>query len=75
MRLANRYAPHLPAPAEAHASLAAALWAEGKQAAAEGEFEAARQLELKWNDMRFVRASTRWPPKLYDALQSFLALS
>ncbi len=51
------------------------LWSEGQTAAAEDVLGQAMDLELKWNDLRYVRASTRWPPALYDALGALLAIS
>ncbi|MEW5304103.1 MAG: hypothetical protein WDW36_006737 [Sanguina aurantia] len=60
--------------AEAHVTLAALLWSSGQEVRAEGEMERALQLEPRWRDIDFVRAQTRWPPALYDALQRFIDL-
>lgn len=29
----------------------------------------------RWEDMGFIRANTRWPPALYEAMERFLAIS
>jgi hypothetical protein len=42
--------------------------------AAEEQLEAAQRLEDGWGDMRTVRAATRWPPALYDAMERLLRL-
>lgn len=60
--------------AEAHASLAAMLWSQGRFGEAEGEFEAARELEPLWGRMQFIVANTRWPPALMEQFQRFLQI-
>jgi tetratricopeptide (TPR) repeat protein len=74
LRLMRGLARKYPNYSEAHASVAAVLWATGQGAAAEGAFEAAKEYEMSWTSMDAVRAATRWPPRLYDALAAFLAL-
>lgn len=64
-----------PRYAEAYAALAAISWVEGRQAAAEEQFERAIRQDARWGDMDFVRSSTRWPPALYRAMEQFLNLS
>jgi len=63
------------ARAEAHAALAAVRWAAGDGGAAEEHFDAALGLDGSWGDMRHVREQTRWPPRLYAAMERFLAIS
>lgn len=29
---------------------------------------------LRWGSMEFIRANTRWPPALYEAMERFLAI-
>lgn len=75
IRLMRSIARKYPNYAEAHAALAAALWVSGQEAAAEDAFDHAKDLELNWTDMRYVRQATRWPPRLYESLEKFLGLS
>ncbi|PSC71431.1 condensin complex subunit 3 [Micractinium conductrix] len=58
---------------EAHAALAAVEWARGEGERAEEQFVRALAQERWWGDMPFIRANTRWPPALYDAMERFLA--
>ncbi|KAK9811641.1 hypothetical protein WJX72_007483 [[Myrmecia] bisecta] len=64
-----------PYYAEAHAALAAVEWSGGDLAKAEGQFNTATASESRFRDMDFVRRSTRWPPKLYEAMQRFLSIT
>ena len=61
--------------AEAHAALAAVEWDAGRAEAAEEQFSRAAALDADaWGSMDAIRAGTRWPPRLLDAMQRFLAL-
>ena len=68
--------PVLPCPgAEAHASLAAALWAAGREDVAEEQFLRAQELEPSWRSPEYLHGSSvRWPPALVTALQHMQAL-
>jgi tetratricopeptide (TPR) repeat protein len=57
---------------DARAALAAALWAQGDEAAAEGEW--LRVGDPRYRDLAWVRARRAWPPALADALASFLKI-
>jgi len=57
---------------DARAALAAALWAQGDEAAAEGEW--LRVGDPRYRDLAWVRARRAWPPALADALASFLSI-
>jgi tetratricopeptide (TPR) repeat protein len=57
---------------DARAALAAALWAEGLEAQAEGEWS--RVGDPRYKDLAWVRRERGWPPKLADALASFLRI-
>ncbi|KAL4458527.1 hypothetical protein ABPG75_013392 [Micractinium tetrahymenae] len=59
--------------AEAHVALAAVEWARGEGARAEEQLVRALQQDRSWADVRFVRQNTRWPPRLYEAYERFLA--
>eukprot|EP00897_Mesotaenium_endlicherianum_P001483 jgi/Mesen1/1362/ME000013S00852 len=59
---------------EAHASLAAVFWREGKRGNAEEEFTAATLQESKYKDIRWVKANLQWPPQLVEALDNFLGI-
>ena len=61
--------------AEAHAALAAVRWAAGDGGAAEEQFDTALALDGRWGSMRHVREATRWPPRLYQAMERFLAIT
>ena len=61
---------------EAHAALAAVEWAAGRGERAEEQLvRALEQGGPGWGDMEFVRSSTRWPPRMYGAMQDLLQLS
>jgi len=62
-------------PAEAHASLAAVLWSDGREAAAEDALNAALEVEPQWKNSDYLHNSTRWPPALHDAMQRLLSIS
>jgi tetratricopeptide (TPR) repeat protein len=57
---------------DARAALAAALWSQGLEAQAEGEWS--RVGDARYKDMAWVRRERSWPPKLADALASFLRI-
>lgn len=61
--------------AEAHAALSAVEWQMGQAGAAEEHFATATAIEPRWRNMEFVHVQTRWPPKLYAAMQKFLRIS
>lgn len=52
---------------EAHAALAAVEWSRGDGERAEEQLVRAVNQDGRWADMAFIRANTRWPPKLYGA--------
>jgi hypothetical protein len=54
------------------AALAAALWADGKEAGAESAWE--RVEDSRYKDRRWLRSERRWPPKMVVALEAFLDL-
>lgn len=47
----------------------------GQAGAAEEHFATATAIEPRWRNMEFVHVQTRWPPKLYAAMQKFLSIS
>ena len=61
--------------AEARAALAAVEWGTGQQAKAEEQLEAATAMQSGWGKINFVRDHTRWPPRLYAALEKMLSFS
>lgn len=62
--------------AEAHAALAAAEWQAGHRQLAEEHFATASMIDFRWSDpLSYIRSSMRWPPRLYAAMESFLAMS
>lgn len=63
---------HTKCTAEAHAALSAVQWQLGQSGSAEEHFATATAIEPRWRDMEFVQLQTRWPPKLYTAMQRFL---
>ena len=50
-------------------------WAAGDGGAAEEQFDTALALDGRWGSMRHVREATRWPPRLYQAMERFLAIT
>ena len=61
---------------EAHAALAAVEWAAGRGERAEEQLvRALEQGGTSWGDIECVKSSTRWPPRMYDAMQDLLQLS
>ncbi len=54
------------------AALAAALWADGREADAESAWE--RVEDSRYKDRRWLRSERRWPPKMVAALEAFLDL-
>lgn len=61
--------------AEAQAALAAVEWVSGQQGKAEEHFDKALSLDPRWRRMEFIKQQTRWPPRLYDAMEKFLAIA
>ena len=67
--------PELDCAAEARAALAAVQWNSGQHAQAEEQLEAATAVQAGWGRINFVKDHTRWPPKLYAALESMLSFA
>lgn len=63
--------------AEAHAALAAVLYAErpAQLSRAELEFEVASEFDSRYGDAAWVERSRHWPPRSVAALRRFLALA
>jgi len=55
---------------DVRAALAAALWNEGMQAAAEGEW--ARVDDPRYRDLVWIKAKRRWPPRLVQGLTALI---
>ena len=61
--------------AEAHAALAAVQWDAGKIGLAEEQLARALEIDSNlWSNIESVQASTRWPPKLYEAYTKLLGI-
>ncbi len=54
------------------AALAASMWAAGKEADAESNWE--RVDDARYKDRVWLRSERRWPPKMVEALENFLDL-
>lgn len=67
-RLTRRY----PAFDDARAGLAAALWAAGDRAAAEGELS--RIDDIRYKNVQWLQNERRWPPRLVEASKALLVL-
>ena len=63
-----------PRYGEAHAALAAVEWASGRPGPAEDAFRRATEQDPRWVDMAYIAENTRWPPRLTEAMQTFLTL-
>ena len=63
-----------PRYAEAKAALAAMSWRAGDLSAAEGALDAATSLEGEWRKAGHAGKVTRWPPRLVEAYERFLAI-
>lgn len=63
--------------AEAHAALAAVLYAErpAQLSRAELEFEVATEFDRRYSDAEWVAKERHWPPRAVEALRRFLALA
>jgi hypothetical protein len=63
--------------AEAHAALAAVLYAErpAQLSRAELEFEVASEFDSRYGDIEWVARERHWPPRAVEALRRFLALA
>ena len=55
--------------------MSAVKWQMGQTALAEEHFATATFIDPKWRSMEFVHLQTRWPPKLYAAMQRFLDIA
>eukprot|EP00898_Chlorokybus_atmophyticus_P004951 jgi/Chlat1/5457/Chrsp36S05447 len=75
VRLMQGLVRKYPNYAECRGALAAALWSLGRQGPAESQFLAAADLEGRFQDIRWVRSSLRWTPKLEQALEKFLSIT
>lgn len=60
---------------EVHAALAAMLYSQGRSLEAEQQWAIAVEFDGRYQDAGWVAASKHWPPRLLQALQSFLALA
>jgi tetratricopeptide (TPR) repeat protein len=63
-----------PSFVDMRAALTAALWAQGQQGEAESNWVAVVGLDGRYKDLNWVEKVRRWPPKMVDALESFLTL-
>lgn len=63
-----------PQFADMRAALTAALWAEGRSGEAESNWASAVGLDRRYRDLEWVTQVRRWPPKITNALDKFLAL-
>jgi len=67
-----------PNSSDMRVALAALYWDQGKEAAAEEQFDFACQHIMagcsKYRDIDWVSRIRRWPPAMVDKLQSFLAI-
>ncbi|KAL3136286.1 hypothetical protein ABBQ32_007291 [Trebouxia sp. C0010 RCD-2024] len=62
------------AVAEAHAALTAVQWQLGQAAKAEEHFAIATAIDSRWKRTSYIQSQTRWPPKLYVAMEKFLSI-
>lgn len=60
--------------AEAHAALTAVQWQLGQAAKAEEHFAIATAIDSRWKRTSYIQSQTRWPPKLYLAMEKFLSI-
>lgn len=51
-----------------------ALGSQGHGERAEEQLVRALQQDGGWGDMAFICANTRWPPRLEEAMENFLAI-
>ncbi|NEZ65041.1 tetratricopeptide repeat protein [Leptolyngbyaceae cyanobacterium CCMR0082] len=68
--LARKY----PNYADVRAALTAALWETGNWGEAESQWAAARGLDRRYADLKWVKKVRRWPPSLVAGLDHFLKL-
>ena len=68
--IVHRY-PMFP---DMRAALTAALWEKGKQGEAESNWVAAVGVDNRYQDIKWVEQTRRWPPKMVAALEKFLDL-
>lgn len=68
--LARKY-PMFP---DVRAALTAILWEQGQQGEAESNWVAAVGMDTRYQDLDWVTAIRRWPPKMITALDKFLNL-
>lgn len=60
--------------AEAHAALTAVQWQLGQAGKAEEHFAIATAIDSRWKRTSYIQSQTRWPPKLYLAMEKFLSI-
>jgi len=62
--------------AEVHAALASVLYVEkpGRILDAEQQWDIATEFDTRYGDVGWVERERRWPPKMLQALESFLTL-
>ena len=60
--------------AEAHAALTAVQWQLGQAGKAEEHFAIATAIDSRWKRVTYIQTQTRWPPKLYAAMEKFLSI-
>jgi len=60
--------------AEAHAALTAVQWQLGQASKAEEHFAIATAIDSRWKRVSYIQTQTRWPPKLYLAMEKFLSI-
>ena len=60
--------------AEAHAALTAVQWQLGQAGRAEEHFAIATAIDSRWKRVSYIHTQTRWPPKLYAAMEKFLSI-
>lgn len=63
-----------PTYAEAHAALTAVQWQLGQAGKAEEHFAIATAIDSRWKRVSYIHTQTRWPPKLYAAMEKFLSI-
>ncbi|MEM9087155.1 MAG: tetratricopeptide repeat protein [Cyanobacteria bacterium P01_F01_bin.53] len=63
-----------PSFTDMRAALTAALWVQGKGGEAESNWVAVVGLDSRYKDLNWVQNVRRWPPKMVNALESFLTL-
>lgn len=73
-RLLRTVVRKYPTYAEAHAALTAVQWQLGQAGKAEEHFAIATAIDSRWKRVSYIQTQTRWPPKLYAAMEKFLSI-